>query len=65
MSESNGWSARTGHTERFLDGLSDATREQVNACRTGCPTQDHASYGECLKAMKVGIAAGETSKAKY
>ena len=25
------------------------------ACRKGCPTQDHADYGECLFAANIGI----------
>jgi hypothetical protein len=25
------------------------------ACRTGCPTQDHADYGECLFAARINI----------
>jgi hypothetical protein len=23
------------------------------ACRTGCPTQDHANYGECCKSINI------------
>lgn len=23
------------------------------ACRSGCPTQDHATYGECLKSARI------------
>lgn len=34
-------------------------------CRAGCPTQDHASYGECLKAARLGVARGETSGAQF
>lgn len=26
------------------------------ACRTGCPTQDHASWGECARAASLRIA---------
>jgi len=25
-------------------------------CRSGCPTQDHASYGECLRGAAIRIA---------
>lgn len=24
-------------------------------CRSGCPTQDHASYGDCLQGANIGI----------
>jgi hypothetical protein len=34
-------------------------------CRQGCETQDHATYGECLKAARLGVAAGETAKGQY
>lgn len=23
------------------------------ACRSGCPTQDHATYGECLRSARI------------
>lgn len=26
------------------------------ACRTGCPTQDHGSWGECARASRIGVA---------
>lgn len=26
-------------------------------CREGCPTKDHATYGECLKAANVTVTA--------
>lgn len=45
--------------EEFLDKL-DSTH-----CRSGCPTQDHASYGDCLKAARLGVAKGETSNGQY
>lgn len=33
------------------------------SCRTGCPTQDHASYGECLKAASIKVTyANEASR---
>ena len=28
---------------------------QVSNCRTGCLTQDHRSYGECLRDAGVGV----------
>lgn len=43
----------------FLERL-DATH-----CRSGCPTQDHGSYGECLKDARFGVSAGETAKGQY
>jgi hypothetical protein len=24
-------------------------------CRSGCPTQDHASYGECLQDARIAV----------
>lgn len=45
--------------QEFLERL------EVTACRSGCPTQDHATYGECLKAARFGVAAGETSRGQY
>lgn len=30
-------------------------------CRTGCPTKDHASYAECLRAANVQMPAVLTS----
>ncbi len=36
-------------------------------CTTGCPTQDHASWGECVRAKGLTVAplgeSGETNKA--
>lgn len=32
-------------------------------CRTGCPTQDHSSYGECLRAANAGVAFGSAYRA--
>lgn len=29
------------------------------ACRTGCPTQDHASWGDCLRASNIQMNAGD------
>lgn len=31
-------------------------------CRTGCPTQDHASWGECARASNISV--GDASKIK-
>ena len=46
-----------------------ANEEVSMACRTGCPTQDHASWGECARAanMRVaycGIGGGDATKQK-
>lgn len=30
------------------------------ACRSGCPTQDHASYGECLRAANFQVPKQES-----
>ena len=35
----------------------------MTVCRSGCDTQDHSSYAECLRAARVGIAAGESAPA--
>ena len=45
--------------EKFLEKL-DST-----VCRSGCPTQDHASYKDCLKDAHFGVAKGETAKGQY
>ncbi len=29
------------------------------ACRTGCPTQDHESWGDCLRASNISMNAGD------
>lgn len=29
------------------------------SCRTGCPTQDHANWGECLRAANLSMNAGD------
>lgn len=29
------------------------------ACRTGCPTQDHGSWGDCLRASNINMNAGD------
>jgi hypothetical protein len=33
------------------------------ACATSCTTQDHRTYGECLRSKGLSTAAGETTKA--
>lgn len=37
------------------------------ACRSGCPTQDHASWGECARAANLrvaycGVGGGDATK---
>jgi hypothetical protein len=34
-------------------------------CREGCKEKSHATYRECLKAARFGVAAGETAKGQY
>lgn len=29
------------------------------ACRSGCPTQDHGSWGDCVRASNIGMNAGD------
>lgn len=29
--------------------------EPNGICRVGCPTQDHQSYGDCLRDARIGI----------
>ncbi len=29
------------------------------ACRTGCPTQDHSNWGECLRSANLAMNAGD------
>lgn len=31
-------------------------------CRSGCVTQDHLSWGECVRAARIGTGKGETTK---
>jgi hypothetical protein len=59
------WSDRFGVPEEHVHGLSDESMQVLDHCRTGCLTQDHTSYAECLKAMRVGITPGETSKGQF
>jgi hypothetical protein len=32
------------------------------ACRTGCPTQDHASWGECARSANLRIAYAASAR---
>lgn len=32
-----------------------AEQEAARVCRSGCRTQDHASYGECLRSAGIQI----------
>ena len=31
------------------------------ACRTGCTTQDHATWGDCLRASNIQMATGDAN----
>lgn len=31
------------------------------ACRTGCPTQDHVNWGECLRASNLEFGTGDAN----
>jgi len=31
------------------------------ACRTGCITQDHATWGDCLRASNIQMATGDAN----
>lgn len=33
----------------------------MSNCRSGCPTKDHANWGECLKASNIQMNAGDAS----
>lgn len=35
------------------------------ACRTGCKTKDHESWGACIRAAGLQIAPGETAPGQY
>ena len=41
-------------------GASD--RSEVSLCRVACATQDHASWGECVRAARIGTGKGETTR---
>lgn len=34
------------------------------ACRTGCLTKDHASWGDCLRASNIQMNAGDAASGK-
>ena len=34
------------------------------ACRTGCPTQDHESWGECLRASNIQMNTGDANSSR-
>jgi hypothetical protein len=31
------------------------------ACRSGCPTQDHESWGDCLRASNIQMSTGDAN----
>jgi hypothetical protein len=33
------------------------------ACRSGCPTQDHTNWGECLRASNLVFGTGDANSA--
>ena len=35
------------------------------ACTSGCPTQDHASYGACLKSKRMAVMGLESTGNDY
>lgn len=35
-----------------------------NSCRTGCPTQDHANWGECLKQSGLQVNTGDANSSR-
>ena len=35
------------------------------SCTSSCPTQDHANWGECVRAKNLGVKQGESTKADY
>ena len=35
------------------------------ACASTCATQDHPSYGACLRSKSISTRAGETTKASF
>jgi len=34
------------------------------SCRSGCPTKDHSSWGECLKASNIQMNSGDAASNK-
>lgn len=35
------------------------------SCTSSCPTQDHESWGACVRAKNLGVKQGESTKADY
>lgn len=33
------------------------------SCRTGCPTQNHSSWGDCLRASNIQMSTGDANGA--
>ena len=33
----------------------------LSKCRSGCPTQDHESWGDCARASNIGISSEPTA----
>jgi hypothetical protein len=33
----------------------------MSNCRTGCPTQDHESWGDCLRASNLQLTTGDAN----
>lgn len=59
------WSERFKVNEDDVAGYSDTTMEALDHCRSGCPSKDHASWGECLRAARVGVAGGESAGPQF
>ena len=34
----------------------------MSNCRTGCPSQDHTDWGECLRASNLQMSSGDASR---
>lgn len=47
------------------DWLAAKAESKRSKCRSGCPSQDHASYKACLQAMRVGIAPGDSAGGQW
>lgn len=37
----------------------------MSNCTSGCPTQDHASYGDCLRAKRVATTGLESTNPSF
>lgn len=37
----------------------------MNNCTSGCPTKDHASYGECIRSKGTAVTTTDTRKGDY